>query len=430
MKLRKLFITIAFAPMAVSSEDLHVEINAKNSRAELSLQQITQRVQESSELIQAQKLRSESTEAQGRQASAWQNPYLAAEIGRLRDTYNNRATYDFRLTQPIYFPGKQSKHREVFERQKDMQEMQTHDLAQSLALEATYFAYAYHVAESKTTHIQKRIERMSLMRSYMRAQAYVSPAKIIHRNIVTNQLVSLQKLLNTELAAAESSWQKLNIYLNQEERINVNTPWLIELKAFDKGQFLERVRSGNRRIKIKNREVAWFEASLGFQKKIPLPDVSLTAFVRDEALEIPGPNRFFGGAVTVPLPVLNVNSAGIEAAEKQLEAARVEKSYVQREVLQLARAAYAEYSQKRLLLGSFSAGNIALVEKQMRYADRELKLGRIDLLSYLELELKTHEVLNSFYDTQLELVRAITQMIYLMGESATYTGDLYVFQNH
>ena len=66
----------------------------------------------------------------------------------------------------------------------------------------------------------------------------------------------------------------------------------------------------------------------------------------------------------------------------------------------------------------------------MLFADRELKLGRIDLLSYLELELQTHQALSSYYDTQLELVRVITQMIYLMGDSADYKGDLHVFQAH
>ena len=113
---------------------------------------------------------------------------------------------------------------------------------------------------------------------------------------------------------------------------------------------------------------------------------------------------------------------------QRLEAARAETNYAQREVLQMARAVHAEYTQKRKLLNDFNAEQIPLLEKQMLYADRELKLGRIDLLSYLELELQTYQAIQSFYDTQLELVKAITQMIYLMGDSAKYKGDLYVFQ--
>ena len=154
----------------------------------------------------------------------------------------------------------------------------------------------------------------------------------------------------------------------------------------------------------------------------------MSAFYRREALEHPGANQFYGGAVTVPIPVLNANRSGVEAAEKRLEAARAETNYAQREVLQMARAVHAEYTQKRKLLNDFNAEQIPLLEKQMLYADRELKLGRIDLLSYLELELQTYQAIQSFYDTQLELVKAITQMIYLMGDSAKYKGDLYVFQ--
>jgi hypothetical protein len=82
------------------------------------------------------------------------------------------------------------------------------------------------------------------------------------------------------------------------------------------------------------------------------------------------------------------------------------------------------------LFDDFKAEEIPVLEKQMQYADRELKLGRIDLISYLELELKTNEALSSYYDTQLELVHVIAQMIYLMGDSVIYQGDLYVFQNY
>jgi cobalt-zinc-cadmium efflux system outer membrane protein len=404
------------------------DATAVSTRKTYTLKQITERVRENSELIQAQKLKIESTEAQGRQATQWQNPSISAELGRLRDTQNNAMTYDLRLTQPIYFPGKMGKQMEVYEREKEIQEMQAADLTTLLALEASYYAYAYKVAELKSRSINDRIQRMSLMRTYMRAQAYASPAKIIQRNIVTNRLLALQKTLNAAMAETESSWQRLNIYLNEQDKVSIAVPWLTELKDVDIVTFINRVREGNRRLKAGKLLLSRLEAEVSLQKRAPLPDVSLSAFYRREALERPGANQFYGGAVTIPIPVLNANRAGVEAAEKRLEAARAETNYAQREVLQLARAVHAEYTQKRKLLNDFNAEQIPALERQMRYADRELKLGRIDLLSYLELELQTHMAIESFYDTQLELVKAITQMIYLMGDRANYNGDLYVFQ--
>ncbi|HNE19287.1 MAG TPA: TolC family protein, partial [Turneriella sp.] len=419
---------ILVAPLSMAAEEASSTPAAEEEKKTYSLVQITERVRESSELVQAQKLKIESTEAQGRQATAWQNPSVSAELGRLRDPNNNAMTYDFRLTQPIYFPGKMGKQMEVYEREKEIQEMQAADLTTSLALEASYYAYAYKVAELKSRSINNRINRMSLMRTYMRAQAYASPAKIIQRNIVANQLLALQKTLNTAMAETESSWQKLNIYLNEQDKVVVAAPWLTELKEVDIVTFINHVREGNRRLKSGKLLLSRIEAEVSFQKRVPLPDVSVSAFYRREALEHPGANQFYGGAVTVPIPVLNANRSGVEAAEKRLEAARAETNYAQREVLQMARAVHAEYTQKRKLLNDFNAEQIPLLEKQMLYADRELKLGRIDLLSYLELELQTYQAIQSFYDTQLELVKAITQMIYLMGDSAKYKGDLYVFQ--
>lgn len=429
MRLLRLLLILAIAPVAAAEEEL-IETDSAESRDQFTLLQISERVRNHSELIIAHKSKVQSTEAHGRQASAWQNPIVSAELGRLKDSFNNNMTYDFRITQPIYFPGKMSKQLEVYEREAEMQKIEGDDLAESLSLEAAYYAYAFSIAELRASHSKHRIQRMSLMRTYMRAQAYASPAKIIQRNIVSSQLVALQKILNQETADAESSWQKLNVYLNQKDKVKVITPWLTDLRDIEVVDFINKVRGGNRRMKAKKVSLSRIEAEVSLQKKVPLPDVSLSAFYRREALEIPGMNQFFGGAVSVPIPVLNANRAGVEAAEKRLEAARSEYKYLQREVLQLARAAHAEYMQKKKLFDDFKAEEIPALERQMQYADRELKLGRIDLISYLELELKTHEALSSYYDTQLELVKVIAQMIYLMGDSAIYQGDLYVFQTH
>ena len=429
MRLLRLLLILTIAPLAAAEEEL-IETEDAESRDEFTLLQISERVRNHSELISAQKSKIQSTEAQGRQASAWQNPIVSAELGRLKDTLNNNMTYDFRVTQPIYFPGKMGKQLEIYEREAEMQKIEGDDLAESLSLEAAYYAYAFSIAELRASHSKHRIQRMSLMRTYMRAQAYASPAKVIQRNIVSSQLVALQKYLNQEIAEAESSWQKLNVYLNQKEKVKVITPWLTDLKDIDVVDFINKVRSGNRRIKAKRVYLSRIEAEVSFAKRVPLPDVSVSAFYRREALENPGINQFFGGAVSVPIPVLNANRSGVEAAEKKLEAARSEYKYLQREVLQLARAAHAEYMQKKRLFDDFKAEEIPSLERQMQFADRELKLGSIDLLSYLELELKTHEALSSYYDTQLEIVKVIAQMIYLMGDSAIYQGDLYVFQTH
>lgn len=398
-----------------------------STRTTYTLEQIIERVTEQSELIQAKKLSVQGMDAEARQARAWHNPSVAAELGRIKDPSNHATTYDIRITQPLVFPGKLGAQGEVFERGKDMLETQAADLTNLLSLEASYYAYAYQIAEIQAAEITSRIKRISLMRTYMRSQAYASPAKIIQRNIVSNQLYSLQKNLNSALANAESSWQKLNIYLNQDRKAEVETPWLVHLDGIDEKSFIDRVLKGNRKLKVRHLLLARLEAELSVEKRVPLPDVSVSAFYRNETLIHPGANEFYGGAVSIPIPILNANRAGVEAAQKRLDAAKAENEFIQREVLQNARSLLADYSHKRKLLDNFDEKQIPTLKRQMQYADRELKLGRIDLLSYLELELKTHEAIRAFYETQLELVSVITQMIYLMGESVTYKGKLDVF---
>lgn len=93
MKLFRLVLALAIAPIAAAEEEL-IETENAEKRDEFTLVQISERVRNHSELILAHRSKIQSTEAQGRQASAWQNPIVSAELGRLKDTFNNNMTYD------------------------------------------------------------------------------------------------------------------------------------------------------------------------------------------------------------------------------------------------------------------------------------------------------------------------------------------------
>ena len=88
MRFNKILIFFLVVPLAtVQSEEL-IETEEPEDRTEFTLEQITTRVRTHSELVAAQKLKVESTQAQGRQTTAWQNPLVTAELGRLKDTMN------------------------------------------------------------------------------------------------------------------------------------------------------------------------------------------------------------------------------------------------------------------------------------------------------------------------------------------------------
>lgn len=424
MKTIMLAFFLVLTPLFAISGDVGSVVVVNEAKTKFDLQRIVVIAREKYELIAAQKAKIEETKFSGAGATAWQNPYLYAELGRLSEPAGRGLMQEFRLTQPFYFPGKRGKQAKVFAKEKEIRELSLEEMQQNIALEAVYFAYAYKVAEKKSEHINRRISRFSLIKTFMRSQAFASPQKIIERNIVSNQLITLQKYLNSAISEKKSLWHKLNLYLNESSEVEIEAPWITELPESNEVRFQQNIKKGNYSILKKKIEMDKLIADIEFQRSLALPDMQASFYYRREES---GPNVFYGSGVTVPLPVLNRNQFGIKAAEKRLLATQNENQFLEREIGQNASALYAEYNQKRKLLDELKADRIPGLEKQMKFADRELKLGRVDILSYLELELQTNAALHAYYDSQLDLVNVILRMIHLQGRTFIFTGVIDVF---
>lgn len=396
--------------------------------AELDFSTIVTKVRDNSELLISQRLKIDSADARARQAGAWQNPFLYGEFGKLQDTQNDSLTYEFRLTQPFYFPGKTGKAAALYHKEKEIEEITLSELKSALALEAVYFAFSHRIAELKTEHNDGRVKRFSLIKTFMRNRSFVSPQKRIERNIVANQLITLQKDLNFSVAERRTLWAKLNLYLNEPSEQKIAAQPIETLDALSEAIFLKKVLAGNYEILKKKKILERAHAELAVQKSIASPDIQATLYFRRENLAHPGANQFFGAGLTVPIPVVNANAAGIESAELKVKSLESELTYLEREITQEAKALFAEYDEKRALLAGFKEKDIDSLEQQMRFADREFKLGRVDLISYLGLEVQTHDTLHSYYETQKDLVRIITRMIFMQGKEVEFTGDLNVYR--
>jgi hypothetical protein len=85
-------------------------------------------------------------------------------------------------------------------------------------------------------------------------------------------------------------------------------------------------------------------------------------------------------------------------------------------------AAIIDYESAREILKNFSIDSISEMEEKLNFADTEFQKGRLNLISYLELETQLHETHHAIYDTQLEYVDKYTQVLFLTNNS-TFTGE-------
>ena len=413
---------IYFCCLLFSVESFAIEL-----APEADLVSFVSKVRANSALLKMQQSRVEAAKSSGEQAGKWGNPSFYAELGRLNNPAASGPTFEFRLSQPFFFPGKLGNIQDAHAQEVAVQQLYFKDLQQSFALDAVHALFALKVASAKASHYDSRFKRISLMRTAMRSQTFASPQKIVERNVVAGRLINMQKQLDQNNAEREILKKKITIYTGDPDLQSPEPSWIQNVPEINEEHFTEAVVKGNWTLKIFYARLRRQEAELALQRKSPYPDLNANIYYRQEVPGTSQSNEFFGAGVSLPLPLVNRNSAGVQAAEKTMESQRHELDFKLHEIRQMARALYAEYVQKRKTHEYLATIQLPQIDRNMAYADREFKLGRLDLLTYLEIEVQSHEIFSSYYENQLEMVHLIARMIYALGESAEFTGDLYVF---
>jgi outer membrane protein TolC len=133
-------------------------------------------------------------------------------------------------------------------------------------------------------------------------------------------------------------------------------------------------------------------------------------------------NKFFDFGVTFNIPVLDRNQNQVKSIESRIASENYLLSHQTRLLISKLNAAIIDYESAREILKNFSIDSISEMEEKLNFADTEFQKGRLNLISYLELETQLHETHHAIYDTQLEYVDKYTQVLFLTNNS-TFTGE-------
>jgi len=124
--------------------------------------------------------------------------------------------------------------------------------------------------------------------------------------------------------------------------------------------------------------------------------------------------HYFGGGVTITLPVRNRNQGNIAAAEAEVTAAGRRREFMDLVARQEVQAALAQQDAARRALALFETGVRDVARANVDVVRRSYALGRATLLEvigeqrrYIEIEQGYTEALKQVYDAAVELERAV-----------------------
>jgi cobalt-zinc-cadmium efflux system outer membrane protein len=124
--------------------------------------------------------------------------------------------------------------------------------------------------------------------------------------------------------------------------------------------------------------------------------------------------HYFGGGITVTLPVFNRNQGNVAAARADLQGAERRLAFATLIVGQEVAAAFTQYDAAQRALELYARGVRAVAQQNLETVRQAYQLGRIPLLEviaeqrrFIEIETGYTESLKQVYDAVVEIERAV-----------------------
>lgn len=380
-----------------------VSIWAGGPSGEYSVSDLIKRALGRSEIIFAQKLLIEEKSFFKKHKAAWMNPSMDLSLGRKNTDGTNGVTFDMSIFQPFYYPGKQKLRSEVVEMAEKMAGLSLIEVKLAIRYEVLRLAYEFIVAREKSNHAQERVERFRLMQRFMRGRPFVSPKKRVERDIVEKKLLIFQKELFKLRSRQDIIWERLNVYLDYPEKIHVKAALFKRGIDISLERFMREAMKNNTSIRFRSLKVKKSIKEKKLSEKEAYPDFGISAYYsRESARER---DTFFGAGITFVLPVLNRNQNQIRSLSSRIKSEKLRMDFEKRLVRQRLKARFREYTAARKILQKLPLSLIKRLHSQLAYADREFRRGRLDLLTFLEMESGVFNTHIAIFNAQLDYVK-------------------------
>jgi len=122
--------------------------------------------------------------------------------------------------------------------------------------------------------------------------------------------------------------------------------------------------------------------------------------------------RTIGGGVSFPVPLLSQNRHAVRQHKAQFKSEKHMLRYLRQSVKEQMKGLFARYEYASSMLEKFPLSMMNDLERSMRYADREFRKGRVQLFTYIEVDTQTHEMVESIYESQMDLVNVYTALLF------------------
>lgn len=367
-------------------------------------------------ILNSQIARSEGAHLAGKQERSWSGPSLEMSAGRRKDESTSGPLYEAALSQPLAVLGKKSLRGRLFDLESDSWEAQRAASETAIELDVIQLAIEYAVHRRLADFVEKRQNRFSLIKSYMKGRVFASPQKKAESHIVQNRLAILVSEALQAEADYKSFFEKLRVYvpLGSSPYPEIKVPWFTGKKALEAKEWIEKALQNNPGLRLKDLSVknADIEKKLASLEK--WPDPNLTASFEEGKATEKETNSSVG--LSFEFPTWNGNRAGVKSAEKKRDAEEKLREFQEWQLRTEVPRALIEYDAIRLAVQKYPITHLEELETQLRETENGFRKGQVDLLTFLELDSTVSETFTQVLESQSIFMAKLAELFRLSGE--------------
>lgn len=393
------------------------------SQEKHSLQSLVDRALNQSELLKASKLRTEEKRFSAKQAKAWQNPEVGLAGGQKQsspqdpqESTKSGLIYEASISQPFFFPGKQKLRGEIGNLEADLAQVKANETELLIATDVMRLSYEYEINQRKKDLAENRQKRFELIQTYLSGHVFASPQQKAERLIVERRVHNLATEALRFRAALKAAYEKLNLLVAWEKEATpqIEVPWLKGARELEKSAWSTLIQERNFNLLSQRLLVLSAEKENRLAKRQNIPDFSLFgSYAQEKAGDT---ERFLKGGISFPIPILNQNRGGIKSSARKIEAENALLRFNEQQLQSQLGQLYGEYQVAREAVTHYPEGTLTTLENQLRDMEREFRKGRVNLITFLELDSEVGETYERTLDAQLNLLDKLLALSFLAGD--------------
>ncbi len=173
---------------------------------------------------------------------------------------------------------------------------------------------------------------------------------------------------------------------------------------------VQRLIEANTALAVRRAEYHTAEQTLRLEIRKQYPDITIGSGYGSEASD----DRLLLG-LSIPIPVLNANRAGIAEARARREIARVAAETTFEQLTRELATTTAARTAARSQLEAFQTQLVPMLDEQSREVEQLIGLGEVDALILLETVSRRFEAKSQLLDLRLAELNAVVERARLLG---------------